>query len=49
VPIAFDAVGTLDIPAVIYLQVFGLVLPLLVYGFLAGGWVTRLALGLLRP
>jgi hypothetical protein len=49
VPVGFDAIGTLNIPAVIYVQVFGLVLPLLVYGFLAGGWMTRTALGLLRP
>jgi hypothetical protein len=28
--------------------VFGLALPALVYGFLSGGWVTRIALEALR-
>jgi hypothetical protein len=47
-PAAIDAVGTSGIPAATYVQVFGVALPLLVYGFLSGGWVTRVALGLLR-
>jgi VIT1/CCC1 family predicted Fe2+/Mn2+ transporter len=27
---------------------FGVALPLFVYAFLSGGWVTRLSMGLLR-
>jgi hypothetical protein len=47
-PPAIDAVGTSGIPAATYVQVFGVALPLLVYAFLSGGWVTRAAIGLLR-
>ena len=47
-PPALDVVGTSGLPASMYLQVFGLALPMLVYAFLSGGWVTRAAVGLLR-
>ena len=47
-PPVIDAVGGLGIPGAAYLQVFGVALPLLVYAFLSGGWVTRVALGMLR-
>jgi hypothetical protein len=47
-PAAFDAISTSGLPAVLYLQVFGVALPLLVYAFLSGGWTARLAMGLLR-
>jgi hypothetical protein len=47
-PAAFDAVDAMGIPASTYVQVFGVALPLLVYAFLSGGWVTRAAIGLLR-
>jgi hypothetical protein len=47
-PPAFDAVDAIGIPASTYVQVFGVALPLLVYAFLSGGWVTRAAIGLLR-
>jgi hypothetical protein len=30
-------------------EVFALALPALVYAFLSGGWLTRVAVGLLRP
>ena len=40
--------AALAIPGATYLQVFGVALPLLVYAFLSGGWVTRVALGMLR-
>jgi hypothetical protein len=47
-PPAIDAVDASGIPAATYVQVFGVALPLFVYAFLSGGWVTRAALGLLR-
>ena len=47
-PPAIDAVGAIGIPAATYVQVFGVALPLFIYAFLSGGWVTRAALGLLR-
>jgi hypothetical protein len=47
-PPVIDAVGASGVPAATYVQVFGVALPPLVYAFLSGGWVTRLALGLLR-
>jgi hypothetical protein len=36
------------LPAARFLCAFGVALPLFVYAFLSGGWVTRLSLGLLR-
>ena len=36
------------LPARVYVQVFGVALPLLVYAFLSGGWVTRAAISQLR-
>ena len=47
-PPLIDAVGAIAIPGAMYLQVFGVALPLLVYAFLSGGWVTRVAIGMLR-
>ena len=47
-PPAIDAVGASGIPAATYFQVFGVALPLFVYAFLSGGWVTRAAIDLLR-
>lgn len=47
-PSAIHAVGESGIPAATYVQVFGVALPLFVYAFLSGGWVTRAAVGLLR-
>jgi hypothetical protein len=47
-PPLIDAAGAISIPGAMYLQVFGVALPLLVYAFLSGGWVTRVAIGLLR-
>ena len=40
-PPAVDAVGASGLPRRLYMQVFGVALPLLVYAFLTGGWVTR--------
>jgi hypothetical protein len=47
-PVAFDSIDSQGLPGGVYLQVFGVALPLLVYAFLTGGWVTRAAMGLLR-
>lgn len=47
-PFAFDAIRASGIPAVAYVELFGVALPLFVYAFLTGGWVGRAALGLLR-
>ena len=47
-PPAFDVVDAIGIPASTYIQVFGVALPLLVYAFVSGGWVAKVALGLLR-
>ena len=47
-PSALDALRDSGIPAVAYVELFGVALPLLVYAFLTGGWVGRAALGLLR-
>jgi hypothetical protein len=47
-PTALDAIGTSGLPAAPYIQLFGLALPLFVYAFLSGGWVTRLAVGQMR-
>jgi hypothetical protein len=47
-PVILDAIRDIGIPAIAYVDVFGIVLPLFVYTFLSGGWVGRAALGLLR-
>jgi hypothetical protein len=47
-PFALDAIRASGIPAVAYVELFGVALPLFVYAFLSGGWVGRAALGLLR-
>jgi hypothetical protein len=46
VPVLIGAAG--DDVALRYAAVFGLALPMFVYVFLSGGWVTRAAVGLLR-
>jgi hypothetical protein len=48
VPFVVDATTSSSIPAARYVTVFGVALPLFVYAFLSGGWVTRLAMGMLR-
>lgn len=47
-PLALEVVGSSGLPAAAYVKLFGVALPLLVYAFLSGGWVTRAAIGLLR-
>jgi hypothetical protein len=48
VPFALDATKASGMPAVRYVNVFGLALPMFVYAFLSGGWVARVAMGMLR-
>jgi len=48
VPFALDRIGTNGPTTVEYVEIFGIALPALVYAFLSGGWMARLALGLLR-
>jgi hypothetical protein len=47
-PVGLDAVDASGVPAADYVQVFGVALPLFVYAFLSGGWITRAAMALLR-
>jgi hypothetical protein len=47
-PAGFGLVEARGLPATVYLQVFGVALPLLVYAFLAGGWTARAAIDALR-
>ena len=42
-----DAIGASGIPRHVG-SGFGVALPLFIYAFLSGGWVTRAAIGLLR-
>ena len=49
VPPVLERLGESDLPGIQFIEVFGMALPALVYGFVSGGWMTRLALGLLRP
>lgn len=49
VPPVLERLGETDVPGIQFIDVFGMALPALVYGFVSGGWITRLALGLLRP
>jgi hypothetical protein len=47
-PTAMDAIGASALPAATYLSIFGVALPLLMYAFLSGGWMLKVAVGLLR-
>ena len=49
VPVALTRITTSEIPALVYIAVFALALPALVYAFVSGAWLARVALGLLRP
>lgn len=49
VPFAFSERTTDEVPPVAFLEIFAIALPALVYAFLSGGWLTRIAVGLLRP
>jgi hypothetical protein len=48
VPFAVDRIGTTGPETIEYIEIFGVALPALVYAFLSGGWMARLAVGLLR-
>jgi hypothetical protein len=48
-PYVLAGIRATGVPGARYVQVFAGALPLFVYAFLSGGWMTRLALGLLRP
>jgi hypothetical protein len=48
VPYPIEALSSSTIPAARFVALFGLALPMFVYIFLSGGWVTRLAMGRLR-
>jgi|GraSoiStandDraft_4_1057263.scaffolds.fasta_scaffold859915_2 uncharacterized membrane protein SpoIIM required for sporulation len=47
-PIIVHAVNASETPTRQFVAVFGFALPMFVYAFLSGGWVTRVALGQLR-
>ncbi|HEU5211797.1 MAG TPA: hypothetical protein VFU10_03435 [Gaiellaceae bacterium] len=49
VPPVLERLGESGMPGIQFIEVFGMALPALVYGFVSGGWMTRLTLGLLRP
>lgn len=48
VSVPLDLVNASGVPAARFVCAFGVALPLFVYAFLSGGWVTRLSVGLLR-
>lgn len=48
ISVPLGLVNSSGVPAARFLCAFGIALPLFVYAFLSGGWVTRLSLGLLR-
>lgn len=48
VSVPLGLVNSSGVPAARFLCAFGVALPLFVYAFLSGGWVTKLSMGLLR-
>jgi hypothetical protein len=48
VSVPLDAIKASGLPATQFFCAFGVALPLFVYAFLSGGWVTRLSIDLLR-
>ena len=48
VSLPMSLVNSSGVPAARFVCAFGVALPLFLYAFLSGGWVTRLSLGLLR-
>ena len=48
VSVPLNAIQASGLPATRFLCAFGVALPLFVYAFLSGGWVTRLSIDLLR-
>src|SRR5262245_30394749 len=49
VSVPLGLINASGVPAARFLCAFGVALPLFIYAFLSGGWVTRVALGLLHP
>lgn len=49
IPVVFARLGESGLPGVIYIEIFVIALPALVYAWLSGGWLARAAFGLLRP
>lgn len=47
IPPILNDIGTSGVRGAPYVEIFAVALPLLVYGFLASGWVAKAALGLL--
>lgn len=47
-PVLLRAIDEGDVVVYRFVAVFGVALPMFVYGFLSGAWVTRAAVGLLR-
>ena len=48
-PLALTETTTSGARPFVYVEIFLLALPALVYAFLSGAWLTRLAVGMLRP
>jgi hypothetical protein len=48
VSVPLDAIRASGLPATRFFCAFGVALPLFVYAFLSGGWVTRRSMDLLR-
>jgi hypothetical protein len=48
VSVPLDVIKASGLPATRFFCAFGVALPLFVYAFLSGGWVTRLSIDLLR-
>ena len=47
-PVVLKLVDASGLPAADFVKLFGVALPLFVYAFLSGGWVTRASMELLR-
>jgi hypothetical protein len=48
-PLVFPDHDSAAVSVRLYVEVFALALPALVYAFLSGGWLTRIAIRQLRP
>jgi hypothetical protein len=48
-PLVLPEASGSGIALFVYVEIFALALPALVYAFLSGAWLTRLAVGMLRP
>lgn len=48
-PLALTEATGSGVSSFVYIEIFALALPALVYAFLSGAWLTRIAIGMLRP